>query len=155
MTSYLYDRTGNVIVEVSPDDHILYSFYDGFSRLRYVKNQNGEYLVSYCYNKAGQPIDCEASGTPPSFTPPPIIPIPTPPPLPPVSYRRTTSSSTICSDTSTPSYNLFFNVVTGLYYFNSSFGTIATTGYYREPGSNQYLYIVNGLLTSTGLCPPD
>ncbi|TCC96776.1 hypothetical protein EZ449_22150 [Pedobacter frigidisoli] len=88
VTSFVYDPLGNLLSQTDPKNLTLRYEYDGFQRLRMIKDDNGDIVKTFCYNYAGQQVDCGELG--PSL---PTNP-PTDPPLPLVYTHQTSYSLT-------------------------------------------------------------
>jgi hypothetical protein len=61
MTTYTYDPLIGMSSTTDAAGRTKYYEYDSFQRLQYVKDQNRKILNAYCYNYAGQSIDCFTS----------------------------------------------------------------------------------------------
>lgn len=58
MKTYTYDPLIGMTSETDPTGRTIYYEYDSFNRLKLQKDEQGNILKKYCYNYAGQPIDC-------------------------------------------------------------------------------------------------
>jgi YD repeat-containing protein len=59
VSSYTYIPLVGVTSETDPTGRAIYYEYDNFNRLKLQKDEQGNILKKYCYNYAGQPIDCQ------------------------------------------------------------------------------------------------
>jgi YD repeat-containing protein len=57
--TFTYTDDGRITSETDPNGRTTFYEYDAFNRLMYTKDQHGNILKKYCYNFAGQPIDCK------------------------------------------------------------------------------------------------
>jgi hypothetical protein len=62
MKTYTYEPLVGVSTECNSNSHITYYIYDGFSRLSFVKDENGFILKKFCYNYTGQVENCSMYG---------------------------------------------------------------------------------------------
>jgi len=60
MTSYLYKPTVGITAITDPSGKNIVYEYDGYGRLKYIKDAAGKIRSSYCYNYAGQGVVCES-----------------------------------------------------------------------------------------------
>ncbi|ANH80035.1 hypothetical protein A8C56_02710 [Niabella ginsenosidivorans] len=58
VSSYTYKPLVGMTSETDPSGRTTYYEYDGFGRLSVVKDDTGKVLKKYCYNYAGQPVNC-------------------------------------------------------------------------------------------------
>lgn len=56
--TYTHKPLVGITSETDPTGRTVYYEYDTFSRLRLQKDEQGNILKKYCYNYAGQPVDC-------------------------------------------------------------------------------------------------
>jgi len=56
--TYTYDPLTGITSEMDPNHKAIYYEYDAFSRLKFIRNQDGKVLKKFCYNYAGQPENC-------------------------------------------------------------------------------------------------
>ncbi|HTG55273.1 MAG TPA: hypothetical protein VL943_03310 [Niabella sp.] len=58
VSTYTYKPLVGMTSETDPAGRTIYYEYDSFNRLKLQKDEQGNILKKYCYNYAGQPIDC-------------------------------------------------------------------------------------------------
>lgn len=58
VSTYTYRPLVGVTSETDPAGRTIYYEYDAFNRLKQQKDEQGNILKIYCYNYAGQPVDC-------------------------------------------------------------------------------------------------
>jgi YD repeat-containing protein len=58
ISTYTYQPLVGITSETDPTGRTIYYEYDTFNRLKLQKDEQGNILKKYCYNYAGQPIDC-------------------------------------------------------------------------------------------------
>jgi hypothetical protein len=136
--------------------------FDGFNRLWYIKDQDGNVIKSFCYNYAGQSVNCSDM-------------VPLPPELYQPLVHYATTSSEICnygSEFSPPLtvFQIFYYSggfvaiialpvpLPALIYTDSSLTTVAPDGYYSfletEPGHIGYkvYHVVGGVVVAIIWC---
>lgn len=59
MTTCTYDLLIGITSQSDVNNRITYYEYDGFGRLNYIRDENGNILKKYCYSYAGQVETCE------------------------------------------------------------------------------------------------
>jgi YD repeat-containing protein len=59
VSTYTYKPLVGITSETDPTGRTIYYEYDAFNRLKLQKDEQGNILKKYCYNYAGQPIDCQ------------------------------------------------------------------------------------------------
>ncbi len=64
MTTYTYAPLIGMTSLTDATNRTAYYEYDGFNRLMHVRDQDGNILKKYCYNYAGQTIDCKPTNLP-------------------------------------------------------------------------------------------
>lgn len=62
--TYTYAPLVGMTSETAPNGRTTFYFYDGMGRLDHVKNHEGNVVKKYCYNYAGQPVDCSVNVNP-------------------------------------------------------------------------------------------
>lgn len=58
VTTYTYKPLVGITSETDPTGRTVYYEYDTFNRLKLQKDEQGNILKKYCYNYAGQPVNC-------------------------------------------------------------------------------------------------
>jgi YD repeat-containing protein len=58
VSTYTYKPLVGITSETDPTGRTIYYEYDSFNRLKLQKDEQGNILKKYCYNYAGQLIDC-------------------------------------------------------------------------------------------------
>jgi hypothetical protein len=58
LKTFAYQLGKGLVCETDPACKTLYYEYDSFNRLMHLKDQNSNIIKKYCYNYAGQPINC-------------------------------------------------------------------------------------------------
>jgi YD repeat-containing protein len=61
ITTYTYKPLIGITSETDPNGRTTYFEYDSFNRLMHVKDQHGNIVKRYCYNYAGQLINCDGN----------------------------------------------------------------------------------------------
>jgi hypothetical protein len=62
--TYTYAPMIGMTSETAPNGRTVFYFYDGMGRLDHVKDHQGNVVKKYCYNYAGQAVDCSANVSP-------------------------------------------------------------------------------------------
>jgi hypothetical protein len=62
--TYTYAPLVGMTSETAPNGRTVFYFYDGMGRLDHVKDHQGNVVKKYCYNYAGQLVDCSVNVTP-------------------------------------------------------------------------------------------
>ncbi len=63
MSTYTYEPLLGLTTQCDANNHISYYEYEGFNRLRLIRDQDKNILKKFCYNFAGQPVDCSGPTT--------------------------------------------------------------------------------------------
>jgi hypothetical protein len=67
MTSYTYAPLIGMTTQCDANNRISYYEYDAFNRLSLIRDQDNNILKKFCYNYAGQQIDCNGNSTAPNW----------------------------------------------------------------------------------------
>jgi hypothetical protein len=62
--TYTYAPLVGMTSETAPNGRTTFYFYDGMGRLDHVKDHEGNVVRKFCYNYAGQPVDCSVNVNP-------------------------------------------------------------------------------------------
>jgi YD repeat-containing protein len=65
--TYTYKPLIGMHTQTDPNGRTTYYEYDGFQRLQFIKDQDGNIVKKFCYNYAGQQIDCFGNNTAPNW----------------------------------------------------------------------------------------
>ncbi|MDN3588035.1 DUF5977 domain-containing protein [Pedobacter aquatilis] len=68
ITSHTYTPMIGMTSQTDARGMTTYYEYDSFQRLKYIKDRNGDIVKSYCYNFAGQQVDCGTESGPQPVT---------------------------------------------------------------------------------------
>lgn len=125
-----------------------YYTYDRFRRLHSIRDLNGNMLQNFCYHFAGHLVDCNEY-----IDIPPVDP---PPPSTQFHYLYSSSIAVICDNdpgTLIPIVTVYRQIDNSLYYSDVYCTVLVTDGYYKPADTSNYLFIANGGLSFTGVCP--
>lgn len=67
VATYTYMPLVGMLTQTDPNGRIMTYEYDNFQRLKFVKDQDGNIVKKFCYNYAGQQIDCFGNSTAPQW----------------------------------------------------------------------------------------
>lgn len=148
MHTYTYNDLVGMESMTDPSGNTHYYTYDRFRRLHSVWDLDGHLIQYFCYNHAGQLVDCN-----PYTDPPPA------PPLPPsteFTYLYSISQMELCDQdpgTLIPLVTVYLRTDNNLYYSDAACTVLVPNGYYRAPGDPIYRYIAAGAVSFTDNCP--